>query len=77
MVNPLLILGVFIILQRMLYISATKLLNNPNPSGVRASISPSTPLMHLIKVGLAYNARGNGRLHLELFSMSLNLFSPP
>lgn len=60
-------LGVFIILRWMYSISSTKPLNNTNPQGVRSSISPSTPLTHLIKVGLACKARGTGRLHLELF----------
>lgn len=68
MFNPWPNLGVFIILRRMHCISLTKPLNNTNPPGVRSSISPSTPLTHLIKVGLAYKARGTGRLHLELFS---------
>lgn len=68
MLNPWPNRGVFIILRRMHCISATKPLNNTNPPGLRSSISPSTPLTHLIKVGLAYKARGTGRLHLELFS---------
>lgn len=77
MFNPWPNLGVFIILRRMLCISATKPLNNTNPPGLRSSISPSTPLTHLIKVGLAYKARGTGRLHLELFSCHWTYPPPP
>lgn len=77
MFNPWPNLGVFIILRSMHCISATKPLNNTNPPGVRSSISPSTPHTHLIKVGLAYKARGNGRLHLELFSCHWTYPPPP
>lgn len=52
----------------MFRISATKPLNNPNPPGLLSSVSPSSALSHLIKVGLASKASETGRLHLELFS---------